>query len=61
MRRLYYPDIDGEGCHIDCFVTTEEAVRLQRERAEALGYHYDSDEEALDDFITNNWATWVKE
>lgn len=60
MRQLYHPDIDESGQRVDCYLSPEDAVHLQRERAEALGYHYESDDEALDDFIANNWAVWVE-
>jgi hypothetical protein len=42
-------------------LTAEEAVRRQRLAATGRGVEYGSDEEALADFMANNWAFWVEE
>lgn len=56
---LYHPDVNDEGERVDVFTLPEEAIRQQREKAQTMGVDYDSDSEALDDFIATHWATWV--
>lgn len=48
------PDEDGNPIQISCSI--EEAIRQQKEVALKVGYQYHSDEQALEDFIANNWA-----
>ena len=38
----------------------EEAISRQVAHAKAVGYTYDSQDEALQDFIANNWAWFEK-
>jgi hypothetical protein len=48
-----------EGEPIETYTIPEEAIRIQREAAREMGVEYDSDEEALEDFISVNWAVWA--
>jgi hypothetical protein len=42
-------------------VTAEEAIKRAKETANHRGYTYSNDEDALQDFIAVNWASWVDE
>lgn len=54
----YYEPHPVEG-HVTVRVTTEKAVAEMRERASARGHHYQSDQEALEDFCALHWASVV--
>lgn len=58
--KIHYdtPDIDGETIHI--VITTEEAIKRQKEAALQYGCCYVNDKEALEDFIVIHWA-WKEE
>lgn len=56
---LYHPDMNERGERVDTFTLPGEAIRIQRERAISMGFIYDSDDDALNDFISVNWAIWV--
>ena len=61
MKKLRYSDdIDGWGKIIT--ITREEAIRKQKLAASFFHQDkYESDEEALQDFIDVHWAYWVDE
>lgn len=42
-------------------VSVEEAIKKSKLVAEYADYTYESDEEALQDFIAVNWASWAEE
>lgn len=42
-------------------ISVEEAIKKSKLVAEYADYTYESDEEALQDFIAVNWAYWVEE
>ena len=59
---LAYWELDERGWGLNRYtLTAEEAIRLQRLAATNKGAEYGSDEEALADFMTCNWAFWVDE
>ena len=61
-KRLAYWEADERGWGPNRHVlSAEEAVRRQRAAAEHKGLEYENDEEALADFMANNWAFWVEE
>ena len=61
MRYLQYsePDIDGKQKIVR--VSVQEAIRSAKATAIYVGYFYENDEEALQDFIAVNWASWIDE
>jgi len=62
MKKVQYiaPDVDNNPVYYT--FTIDEAVAIQRNFAiEAHNYSYASDEEALIDFVTINWAHYIEE
>jgi hypothetical protein len=61
MRYLQYsePDIDGKQKIVR--VSVQEAIRSAKATATYVGYFYENDEEALQDFIAVNWASYEDE
>jgi len=59
MRYLQYsePDIDGKQKIVR--VSVQEAIRSAKATAIYVGYFYENDEEALQDFIAVNWASYT--
>lgn len=45
--------LDENRVHI---ISKEKAIQIQRANGIARGYEYKSDEEALQDYLTGNWA-----
>lgn len=58
MRYLRYsePDVDGKQKIVR--ISVEEAIKRAHFVADYLSYTYESDEEALQDFIASNWASY---
>jgi len=61
MRYLRYsePDVDGKQKIVR--ISAEQAIKRARLVAYYLSYTYENDEEALQDFIANNWASYEDE
>jgi hypothetical protein len=60
MRYLEYCEPYEDSTNI-IRVTVEEAIKRIKTTAYRHGYTYSNDEEALQDFIADNWAYWVDE
>lgn len=58
MRYLRYSEPDMDGKQKIIRVSVEQAVKQAKYIAERLNYIYESDEEALQDFIAVNWASY---
>jgi len=59
MKMLYYREIDEHDEPVEIYILPEEAIRTHKEMAKSYGIYFDSDEEALEEFIALNWAVWV--
>lgn len=53
---ITYASQDELGNPIEVSITREEAIIAQRKAAATYEHIYDSDEEALNDFMTVHWA-----
>jgi len=60
MRYLEYCEPYEDGTNV-IRVTVEEAIKATKTTAYRHGYTYLNDEEALQDFIANNWASYEDE
>ncbi len=58
MKTLQYSEPDGENVKV-IRVSVEEAIKQSKTNAYRHGYAYSNDEEALQDFIAVNWASWT--
>ena len=58
MKTLQYSEPDGENVKV-IRVSVEEAIKQSKTNAYRHGYAYSNDEEALQDFIAVNWASWI--
>ena len=58
MKNLQYSEPDGENVKV-IRVSVEEAIKQSKTNAYRHGYAYSNDEEALQDFIAVNWASWT--
>ena len=58
MKTLQYSEPDGENVKV-IRVSVEEAIKQSKTNAYRHGYTYSNDEEALQDFIAVNWASWI--
>ena len=58
MKTLQYCEPDGENVKV-IRVSVEEAIKQSKTNAYRHGYAYSNDEEALQDFIAVNWASWT--
>ena len=61
MRYLRYSEPDADGKQKIVRISVEEAIKRAKETAYRHGYTYSNDEDALQDFIAVNWASWVDE
>jgi hypothetical protein len=59
MKTLQYCEPDGENNTKVIRVSVEEAIKQSKTNAYRHGYAYSNDEEALQDFIAVNWASWI--
>ena len=59
MKNLQYCEPDGENNTKVIRVSVEEAIKQSKTNAYRHGYTYSNDEEALQDFIAVNWASWT--
>lgn len=59
MQNLQYCEPDGENNTRVIRVSVEEAIKQSKTNAYRHGYTYLNDEEALQDFIAVNWASWI--
>lgn len=59
MKTLQYSEPDGENNTKVIRVSVEEAIKQSKTNAYRHGYAYSNDEEALQDFIAVNWASWT--
>ena len=57
---IHWIDPDENGLPVERAITHDEAVARQKVAAARRGYVYDTDTDALDDFMTIHWA-WEKE
>ena len=57
---ICWDEPDKNGLSIACAVSREEAIARQKTAAAKRGYIYETDVEALADFMTVNWA-WEKD
>ena len=60
MRYLEYCEPYEDGTNV-IRVTVEEAIKRIKETANHRGYTYSNDEDALQDFIAVNWASYEDE
>jgi hypothetical protein len=60
MRYLQYCEPYEDSTNV-IRVTVEEAIKATKTTAYRHGYTYSNDEDALQDFIAVNWASWVDE
>ena len=58
---LQYTEPDEDGNIKVIRVSVEEAIKRSKLVAQYADYAYESDEEALQDFIAVHWASWVDE
>jgi len=58
MRYLRYSEPDADGKQKIVRISVEEAIKRAQLVAYYLSYTYENDEEALQDFIANNWASY---
>jgi hypothetical protein len=61
MRYLRYSEPDADGKQKIVRISVEDAIKRAKLVAEYLNYTYVSDEEALQDFIAVNWASYEDE
>ena len=61
MRYLQYSEPDMDGKQKIVRVSVQEAIKRSKLVAEYADYTYESDEEALQDFIAVHWASWIDE
>jgi hypothetical protein len=62
MRYLLFQEVNIDGGPITLRYSEEEAINEQKSIALRFHNHtYNNDQEALDDFIAVNWATWEDE
>ena len=54
MKKVAYNGMNGT-----VYIEPEEAIARQRRDGSRRGYEYESDEQALRDFICTNWAWYV--
>ncbi len=59
MKNLQYCEPVGENNTRVIRVSVEEAIKQSKTNAYRHGYAYSNDEEALQDFIAVNWASWI--
>lgn len=53
---IVYNTPDEVGNNVVIRVTEDEAISLQKKAADRKGFIYDSDLDALEDFLTVHWA-----
>ena len=58
MKVRYIQPADNEDGFEEVIVSIKEAIRIQRETAEKMNpdFVYDTDEDALQDYLTVHWA-----
>ena len=58
MKIRYIQPADNEDGFEEVIVTREEAIRIQKQIVSRVrpDFTYESDQQALDDYITINWA-----
>jgi hypothetical protein len=58
MKIRYIQPTENEDGFEEIIVTPEEAIRIQKETVSRVrpDFTYESDQQALDDYITVNWA-----
>ena len=61
MKNLQYCEPDGENNTKVIRVSVEEAIKRAKETANRHNFTYENDEEALQDFIAVNWASYEDE
>jgi len=59
LRFIFFDEPDEYGDNIRVKLTEEKAIERQHQRGLFYNYAYKNDEEALEDFIANNWA-WIE-
>jgi len=59
LRFILFDEPDENGDNIRVKLTEEEAIKRQHQRGLFHNYAYKNDEDALSDFIINNWA-WIE-
>ena len=57
---IHWTAPDEDGLPFEHVITAKEAVARAKATAAKHGYTYDSDTDALEDFMTVNWA-WEKD
>ena len=60
MKYLQYHEPDENDNIRIIRVTIEEAIEIMHEYSSRNDFVYQNDDEALEDFITVNWAYWVE-
>ena len=59
--RVQYNEYDPLKKDLVITITCEEAIRRQKLSGQQVGYEYQSNEQALQDFITANWAWEIED
>jgi hypothetical protein len=59
MRYLQYSEPDADGKQKIVRISVEDAIKRAKATAYRHGFTYSNDEEALQDFIANNWASYT--
>jgi hypothetical protein len=53
---ICYVEPDENENHVEICMSEEQAIEYQKQKASNMSYEYESDQQALDDFIAVNWA-----
>lgn len=61
MKHVIYTVPDSDMTEVLIKISVEEAILNQKCAAGEYGYVYESDEEALEDFISIHWAQVIEE
>jgi hypothetical protein len=60
MKKVVFEEPDYLGGITKKELTIKEAIVEQKKTAESQNYYYIDDKDALNDFLTTNWA-WIEE